>query len=395
MSYAKRLLEEQEARGWTLVGNRFVCGVCFDDDAIGQFISVHAECAICDYCGETSADSEPIAAPVDTVFEMLADAIRDEWTDPINELPWEDGEYVFTPDSTDDLVFEIPIPIVTDALLDEFLESFAELYWVPRHFFSQRDDDALRSGWSDFARHVTRRARFFFSEVPGKEYGDIPVADVLSRIGSAVTNAELIKEVPEGTEIYRVRVHKPEESPTSAAALGPPPYSKARQNRMSPAGISMMYGAHDRQTAIAETPTSEPDDVRTLAVFATRKPLLVLDLVDIPPIGSYWDAGERVRRRELAFLHEFTEAVSIPIEADGREHVEYVPTQVMTEFFRYEFLAYDGSLAGIRYRSAKAPDGVCVVLFAGHEPEEEYLSEEERRFTQWMELQPDRTVRLD
>ena len=395
MSYTKRLLEEQEARGWTLVGDRFVCGACFDDEAITEFISVYAERAVCDYCDGRSEDGDPIAAPVDTVFEMLAEAIRDEWEDPVEEVPWEDGEYVFEPYSTDDLVFEIPIPIETDALLDEFLDSFSDLAWAPRHFFSQRDDDALRSGWRDFAQHVTRDVRFFFPNVPGKQYGDIPIPDVLSRIASVVEKAELIKEVPAGTEVYRVRVHRPHETPTSASELGPPPYFSARQNRMSPAGISMMYCAEDRETAIVETPTSESDDVRTLAMFATREPLLVLDLVDIPPVGSYWDSAERPRRREIAFLHEFTAAVSAPIEADGREHVEYVPTQVMTEFFRYEFLTDGRSLAGIRYRSAKAADGICLVFFAGHEPEDEYLGAEDRRFSQWMELRPDQTKRLE
>ena len=394
MGQEKRLLEEQWERGWELVGDRFVCGACFDDAEIAAFIAENAEQPRCDYCKAAATEDQAIAAPVNSVFEFLADAIRYEWQDPSAEVPAEGGEYVFPPSSTDDLVWEIPIPIVTDALLEEFLDSFADLAWVPTHFFSLREDEALRSGWEDFVRHVTQRVRFFFADVPGSQYGDIPVNDVLSRIESVVKRVGLISEMPGGTDVYRVRVHGLSKSPTSASDLGPPPPPLAAQNRMSPAGISMFYGALDQATALEETPPSDWEPAATVGVFVTRQPLLLFDLGDIPPAPSYWDPNERPRRRAIAFLHKFADAISIPIERDGREHINYVPTQVLTEYFRHVFRVDGQSIAGIRYRSAKNGGGVCVVLFAGNEEYEAQWSEDKGRFGQWLELDPARTKRV-
>jgi hypothetical protein len=68
------------------------------------------------------------------------------------------------------------------------------------------------------------------------------------------------------------------------------------------------------------------------------------------------------------FLHSFARVVSKPIAHDDRIHVEYVPTQVVTEYFRLEFKASRGKpISGIRYWSSQHPGHASVVLFADQE----------------------------
>jgi RES domain len=65
----------------------------------------------------------------------------------------------------------------------------------------------------------------------------------------------------------------------------------------------------------------------------------------------------------LIFLHHFGDEISKPI-SDSVKAYEYVPTQVMTEYFRHLFHRESGEpLNGIAFRSSKNPGGICYTLF--------------------------------
>jgi hypothetical protein len=49
------------------------------------------------------------------------------------------------------------------------------------------------------------------------------------------------------------------------------------------------------------------------------------------PFPSLFDEQRRHLRAGLSFLHDFAADLAKPIEKDGREHIEYVPTQIVTE----------------------------------------------------------------
>ena len=60
----------------------------------------------------------------------------------------------------------------------------------------------------------------------------------------------------------------------------------------------------------------------------------------------------------------FIEDFRKPVEKDGREHINYVPTQIVTEYFRSVVKIGGGTVDGVRYRSSRRKDGICCVLFA-------------------------------
>ena len=139
---------------------------------------------------------------------------------------------------------------------------------------------------------------------------------------------------------------------------------------MSPNGIAMFYGATDEETAVTEIAGHQwpqTDDL-TVALFETCVPLQVVDLVTPPSIPSLFDKDRLEVRSTLIFLHRFADEVSKPIDIDEREHLEYVPTQIVTEYFRHAFEAeYGTHIDGVRYRSATRDGGECLVLFVENE----------------------------
>ncbi|WP_425612510.1 RES family NAD+ phosphorylase [Xanthomonas prunicola] len=61
-------------------------------------------------------------------------------------------------------------------------------------------------------------------------------------------------------------------------------------------------------------------------------------------------------------------SITKPVEKDGREHIDYVPSQVVCEFLAQAFLLNDGStLDGIIYPSAANPGRTNLLVFpSGH-----------------------------
>lgn len=244
MGYAKRLMEEQEARGWFLVDDEK--SVCVSEPALHALIERDARQLGCSYCGRSS--DEAIAIPVNDLFSAITDGIRSEWTSPENELPSDGGEYVFNESivSSDELLHELDIGLDQDDLVDDFIESVSDLAWVRRDFFALPYDEALGVGWAAFVEEVTTRSRYLFLSSEDAHGGDISVGEVLEHLGSAINSAELITYIPDGTHLYRARPHSIDKPGLGAKALGAPPPEEARtSNRMSPAGIAMFYGAFD------------------------------------------------------------------------------------------------------------------------------------------------------
>ena len=88
---------------------------------------------------------------------------------------------------------------------------------------------------------------------------------------------------------------------------------------MSAAGVSVFYGAFERATAVAEASVSMPPGrewVLTAAAWRCTRPLQVLDLSELPPVPSIFEAS-REWRGAILFLREFVKSISAPVVHDG------------------------------------------------------------------------------
>lgn len=128
----------------------------------------------------------------------------------------------------------------------------------------------------------------------------------------------------------------------------------------------MMYAADDENTALAETAAKSGTYV--VGDFVIERDILVLDLTRLPPVPSIFaellDSLEYDPRPRLGFLHRINMEISRPIARDDRVHVEYVPTQVVTEYARTAVTIEGQKVDGIRYQSSRHGTGTALVLFA-------------------------------
>lgn len=196
----------------------------------------------------------------------------------------------------------------------------------------------------------------------------IPVPSMLDWLRDIVQHSDMIRTLPVDKIVYRVRSHTRTETCDTWDSLGSPPNLYAPSNRMSAAGISVFYGAYEMATAVVEASASAPQDlILTGAAWTCSRPLHLLDLSALPEVPSLFKAS-RDERGAILFLAEFVKSITAPVEHDGRERIDYVPTQILTEYFRNLVKGPGGApLDGIAYPSARRPRGRSIVIFASHD----------------------------
>ena len=242
---------------------------------------------------------------------------------------------------------------------------------VKKHSYKLTQQEEWYVDWEDFSDQLKHHTRYVFYRVEKADAGDdtyerarIP-HEILDTIGELVLAQELIRTVSSGTEIVRARLHKENERYSTVKELGPPHNDKTVSTRMSPAGIPMFYGSQREDTALSEIGGNE---FATVAKFKALKDIKVLDLTKIPRVPSLFDQQNNSERSALIFLWNFLEDLTKPIEKDDRVHIEYVPTQVVTEYFRRVFRdSEDAELKGVVYPSARHEGGISYVFFVDND----------------------------
>lgn len=240
--------------------------------------------------------------------------------------------------------------------------------WCQKDYFSVSDNDRLSLSWDAFCESIKHHRRYFFLHERHDDWELYSPLEILNKLARWCKEFGLVKTLREGQSLYRTRLQKPGEILKTAVDLGPPPKDKAiMTNRMSPPGIVMFYVSEEAETALRET-AKEDQGRYAVGKFQTLRDVKVLDLTEIPAIPSIFEeipeSLEYNPRPPLIFLNYFTDELSRPIARDPLIHIEYIPTQVITEYFRTEFTYESEPITGIRYPSARHQSGCSLVLFA-------------------------------
>lgn len=375
MSITKRIMEEDDDRGFHADDSITVCTNCFDDIGIKKFISTNGPLdGECDYCKDESGST----CDFETAMEHIIGSIHLEWSHPeqdgmsynTREGGWL-GKVVDTWELFATINFEANNPNLTNLIYNSIIDD----QWCQRDHRSLSDDQIYIYGWNSFAQFVLHEARYvFFKTVPSNydvnQHDEMNPVAILESLSTMVKKLDLITSINVDQSFYRVRIVDQDISLTTADELGAPPTEYCKiANRMSPAGISMFYGSFSESTAIKETYDFDKsiEKKAVCGVFKPTKDLKVLDLTKIPKIPSLFEEEFHEARNAIIFLHDFLKDFTKPILRDDRIHIDYVPTQIVAEYFRHCFTTKNGEkLHGVIYPSSKDKGKSSIVLFANN-----------------------------
>jgi hypothetical protein len=366
MGRAKDQMMQEDEQGWTFTHKR-VCARCMKEPYLKAFIKSSATADHpCSFCKR-----RPTAA-LDDVMEIIGHTVDEYYNRAVNEAPYEtaEGGYQGTTYGTWEVMESILSGISDrDDVVQAVTGAFSDDIWVERDMFSLNGVQKYVASWDEFCDAVKYKTRYFFhTEFDGELHDTIPVPFMLDWLRDAVQQSNMIRSLPIGTLVYRVRAHRKDEVCVTWDTLGSPPREYALSNRMSAAGISVFYGAFDMKTAVVEASVSAPPDrILTGGAWRNSRALQILDLSALPSVPSLFQTS-RDERGAIMFLAEFVSSITVPVHHDGREHIDYVPTQILTEYFRKLVKGPDGvGLDGIAYPSARRTGGRSIVVFAAND----------------------------
>ena len=341
-----------------------VCSRCLDED-IADFIAEVGGPPGCSFCGKVDAPTAPLEAVASHMRECL-----ERFFGYANEhLPYEskDGGYLGKHWDTAELFYETGLSLPRDqnnGLFYELAYEVSDEVWCEWNWLDLDYNEELEHDWHRFCTVIQHERRFFFAldkrEEDENQYGIRTATELLVELARLFEEHDLLKTLPLGTELYRARPCEPGKSYSTARELGPPPDHLALQaNRMNPPGIPMFYAADSEAVAVQETRSQ----CVSVGRFRTERDLRILDLTNLPPIPGIFSGAERRERLGLIALHAFAREITRPVERTEHVHIDYIPSQVVTEFIRNREFA-SGKVDGICYSSTLDVSGDNIVLFA-------------------------------
>lgn len=385
-----KMMEMQDNGDWPShdLADKYVCTCHFEDKYLNEIIQSHGKHDTCSYCGKQSVvcDMKTLCEqivwkiglyyqPLDNAGLYLADDFYDDEQEVIPGFK-RIGEYVVPNkltyfDSVDELMDGLYLITDDDDLNDDIKSCFTTEQWISSDIYDEDRRIKYASQWDRFVDMVTHHGRFTFLATP--EFKNIiqenkgKSDDILSVLSDLIIEQGLVKTLSKGMKLYRARKVDDAKVEYVFEDITSPPDDCAFPNRMSPAGISMFYASFEKETASNECIGGESKGL-IVGTFETAKDLKVIDLTTIPE-QSFWVKNWQ----ENQFLHHFNENITKRVDPKDTNHLQYIPTQVFTEFLRYMFRDDKGQqVDGLIYGSSKTKEK-NIVLFCNQKESEKFV----------------------
>ncbi len=305
--------------------DEYICEDCIENNGLENIVSCSNPNHKCKYCGTKTKNVISIC----DLLEAIKDEIEKEYTPSIDNEPIENGQYMFKQMDNEDIINEL-FCIENDQLREDIFDAFMDESYS-KYTKSDEECDFYLYSWENFQKVVLEKYRYtFLSQDEHKNF--------LNGLQTCIIDKNLFKIIKMNSKFYRVRagIYK------NIEELCPPPKDKVPDNRMNPKGIPMFYCSSEEETAIKETRLSLKD-TKTIAEFQNTKDLTILDLSEdfLPcPDGR------------IKFLYYFVRDISRQLNPKDEKKLLYIPTQILTEYFRY-FLKYqDKNIDGLCFKSS-------------------------------------------
>lgn len=347
---------------YSLRTRKTLCPAHVADAVLRARILADATEPTCSYC-VGAGSSERVAVRLDVFMNAFMAGVY------LHYQPHRSGTDLEHAADSEDVACEIlRIAGISDSAVVEDIVSALRVtpHWLPRDRTHGSHVEQLTHSWETFKHLVKHEMRFFFAKktTGAGEPGDMTAEQLLQAVSDVGQNTPEVWPVRCPSPIFRARMAASQTQAAQwlrASDLGSPPPARAAANRMSPAGISIFYGATDRTTAIAEAGSHSPHRFVVTGEFTPTRETRLIDLTNLPDLPSCFDAARHREYFGLHFLQRFVHDVTLPVELDGREHIDYVPTQVFTEYLRY---AFPTEVDGLMFPSTQGP-GHNIVMFFG------------------------------
>lgn len=386
MGRVKELLMEMEEHGYEILtkGEKYVCPHHFEDKYLNQYIEKYGETGVCSYCGrkETVIDMSDLANHIAMTISINFNDIDSECL-PLSSSYFDDGEVQIpgikqvgcyaVPENTDvyedtfEMMEELGLHTDCDSLNNDIDHLFENKIWIKKDPFELWLNQKKELQWKHFSKMVKHSRRFTFlamSRVAGSD-------NILEYLGAILRYTDgILHTITTGTTLYRTRsLDKEIDTSFGFNDITSAPDVYAGQCRMSPAGVSMFYGALDMKTAVDESIKTANAKVLAIGEFKTIRELTVVDLTVLPTDVSIW----MDEWNAISFLNSFHKDITRPLLNDAKEAIEYIPSQIFTEYLRWMFTDKKGrNIDGLMYRSSKTQKA-NVVLFCNNENSRKWL----------------------
>lgn len=201
---------------------------------------------------------------------------------------------------------------------------------------------SLNKDWENFSTYLQSKGRFIIAD----EY----LVKFIETLPEILSVKEAI--IPSESIYFRARLNRDKKDPFDCSQMGTPPQDKSTfGGRANPPGIPFLYLSEDDDTAIAEVRPWAGARV-SVANFALLKQARIVDLTIDLKIRDPFDYQENLifAMDNCLFLERLGAELSKPI-SPGREGIEYVPTQYLSELIRnngYDGLIYPSALGQSR-----------------------------------------------
>lgn len=389
MGRCKELQLEEYAK-WSRVynppepGEKFTCASHFGNKYLRRHVECNGHLGTCSYCGESKTVMDmadfieytgnritSYIGPIDDECMPSANSYVDREDGEEGILGWSVRGLYLAPtkaeyyEDTQEVMVNYDLVTDNDDLNEDIAKCFNVDRWIRKDPTAMPLHEELYWDWSNFSHMVKTKLRysFFRSQEYSKGSGEFiaPGSDIIGETASLVRSLEDTIDV--GTLLYRGRPEDEQAPFKDFTSLTAPPVKAAKENRMSPYGISMFYGSYDEDTPTKEIKNYLKDKGKKiyLGEFEVTRTLKVINLCDIPQ-PDFWmekDGAWQI----FAFLHAFHEEISKPVGTNDPK-LEYIPSQVFCEYLRHIQKAKDGSsYDGIVYSSAMTREKNVVLFY--------------------------------
>lgn len=359
--------------------------VCEDHVHVQDLIDIirnhgrqYGECFICGKVEEDWSFDNSFFVEFESLFQKIKKCIELEYGDAWDILPrdHEEREFIGSYFNTRELIEELCGGACDEELVEWIIDALGETeVWAHRETFADvEESDGLYYTWSSFSNLVKNKVRYLFFDFEEEHQNGISKRpfNILKEIGDYISDQKIFTVYPEigdlfnqEPKIFRARQHARKKDLVNFKGICSPAPKFAKSNRFSPEGISMFYGAECPITAIKEVVNEKKgNQYLSVAEFAQTRPLRLVDL-RTPRIIGFFDEQNIHKRQASFFIKKFVEEITKPIDYENQvDSIEYIPSQIVTEYFRFILTKKGHNIDGIVYKSSKDQGKDCYVIFA-------------------------------